>query len=168
MHTMAFCRPLKSFCIEQRRSRQRRSIPIWTPNGTNSTQCAIFRCTPACTVSNPQGVNFALLQRRKYLQSLLFLQMSIIHFPCAFGNPFDINPGLAVAISDCLVVQKLPAPIHLKSEVAAPQPLSKLRLPGLLDASMSVVRHHSESPRILRRLKSLRGLSHEEVKQVFT
>ena len=26
----------------------------------------------------------------------------------------------------------------------------------------------SESPRILRRLKSLRGLSHEEVKQVFT
>ena len=32
----------------------------------------------------------------------------------------------------------------------------------------AAVAHYYESPRILRRLKSLRGLSHEEVKQVFT
>jgi Fic/DOC family len=36
-----------------------------------------------------------------------------------------------------------------------------------LAANIPLIRHN-ESPRILRRLKSLRGLSHEEIKQVFT
>ena len=40
---------------------------------------------------------------------------------------------------------------------------------GLSDVKRRVgSRLNTESPRILRRLKSLRGLSHEEVKQVFT
>ena len=36
------------------------------------------------------------------------------------------------------------------------------------DLALNIKKIRNESPRILWRLKSLRGLSHEEIKQVFT
>ena len=45
-------------------------------------------------------------------------------------------------------------------------PLAHLAIAVVLVAPATAIGH--ESPRILRRLKSLRGLSHEQVKQVFT
>jgi hypothetical protein len=46
--------------------------------------------------------------------------------------------------------------------------ISRSQQVGTEQATEDLAWYLSESPRILRRLKSLRGLSHEQVKQVFT